>query len=347
MPVYLPRTYGELDEAHALPDGAMLLFGDGWAAVLHPTDGNLERFAPPPGGRVGRVTVADDGLVALTVTGATATFLLDIPRHAWLRMEASPCPWAALAALPGRRFLSAGPGCAAILDAATEQWRRIEPVPADLYTSAVVTSSDDLLLIGGCFPQDQGGGSAIDAVVRLDPGTGTWNTVGHLIEGRAAAGTLRLGDAQVLVVSGCRSCEWCGLSADSNVSSYELLRPDGTRSTSTHLPDSRMGFSLLRLSDGRIVALGGGYADNHESPPAALFSASGGYLGPGPPLLHRRTNFGAVPLADGRVLVFGGIEVRDYQTWPGEVWSDDGPTCPPTSGVSHAFTGATSPPPGL
>jgi N-acetylneuraminic acid mutarotase len=135
-----------------------------------------------------------------------------------------------------------------------------------------------------------------------------------------------LADGRVLVAGG---LVWgAGNNTQTWTERSELYDPaTGTWSATGSLQGRRLGHSLTRLSDGRVLAAGG-VRFQYESPlnTAELYSpAQGTWQQLSGTMQTARTDHQAVLLADGRVLVEGRGSAELFAASGGGTWSPTGP----------------------
>lgn len=149
--------------------------------------------------------------------------------------------------------------------------------------------------LAGC-----GGGSDDSA----DPGA--WRTVGTFTtSGQASADTA---DGSVIVTGGSRG---------ERVLSRAVDRFDPAARRFVRIGEmaaGRSGHRLLRLADGRVMAVGGATSEN-VAPFAEWIDERSGATGHAGALVLPRNWHAAVVLADGRVLVVGGLGRNSAELW--------------------------------
>ena len=195
---------------------------------------------------------------------------------------------------------------------------------------ATATLLDDgrVLVVGGSDGQANG----VALVELYDPGSGAFTAPGRLTTVRTSDTATRLKDGRVLVVGG-------GDATLNVLASAELFSPGGTASASpgpsatpastpsypgTFTPTGSLGpgrawHTATRLSDGRVVVVGGSTGGSVGDPTAGsrslasakIYDPTTGAFAPTGSLATARARHTATLLADGRVLVVGGREERD------------------------------------
>ncbi|MCZ4500632.1 MAG: Kelch domain protein [Marmoricola sp.] len=158
-------------------------------------------------------------------------------------------------------------------------------------------------------------------------GSGTLLDAPALHEARAGAGTVLLADGRVLVVG--------GISGAHALRSAEIYDP-ATKTWTTTQPMSvpRGQPTLLRLKDGRVIAVGGESSDlKHDLRSAEIYDPKTGSWRRTAPMRHARVDEAAEVLPNGSVLVAGGLDgTKSLST--SEIWN-------PRTGRWHA--GASMP----
>jgi len=152
--------------------------------------------------------------------------------------------------LPSGAFL-VGRNSGAFLPTGSTQWEQLPMPSRDARQSCIVPgSATSVLIIGGY------GGTAID---EYDSLTGTWTTWGQeLPEKREGPSCAKLGD-QVFIVGGYNreTNDYDGATIILNLQSKEFRRGGD-------LTWERHNHQIAALSNGRLLAFGGGYAGDDE-----------------------------------------------------------------------------------
>ena len=215
-----------------------------------------------------------------------------------------------VASLPGGLVLLAGGWAGSTVTAATELFdprtRRSRAGPAlsaAKADQAVATLADGRILLAGGYD----GRAAVGSIDLFDPADHSLRQLGTLAVARAGAGAALLPDGRVLVAGG-GSNGPAGLRAEA---SAEIVDPASGMSRHTgSLADARYKHAIVRLPNGKILAIGGsderdsrGKLDSIESydPASGRFTIAGRTAA-------RRYKIGSsvVVLGDGRVLIAGG-----------------------------------------
>jgi len=141
-------------------------------------------------------------------------------------------------------------------------------------------------------------------LIYVEPGAGEWAPTGFLTGDPSELGygtspkAIRLPDGSVLMIAGAGS---------------EIYRPDTTdwSPTRSGLGQRRLAPAAVSLSDGRVLASGGGDgspSSNDGLATAEIYDPRGSQWTPTPtPMTRQRKEHTATLLKDGRVLVVGGL----------------------------------------
>lgn len=164
---------------------------------------------------------------------------------------------------------------------------------------------DGRVLVTGGEGKD---GAPLAAVERVDPVRGRVDALPPMALPRARHAALRLEDGSVLLVG--------GLTGSAGKTAPEArcarLDPQNGRSLPVaSLPEPRVGAALDRLTDGRVLLVGGWNAEGALAS-SLFFDPRKGAFQPGPTLLWGRADTALLPLDRGRALVVGGgLEVAE------------------------------------
>jgi len=173
---------------------------------------------------------------------------------------------------------------------------------------------------------------ALALVLPQEGQAGTWAFTGSLNTARSGE-TILLPNGKVLVAGG-----WAD---NAPLKSCELYNPaTGLWSSTGSMNEGRTEFALVRLSNGKVLAIGGrglnGDLEIITLKSCELYDPDTGLWGPIGPLAVERSMFCATLLANGRVLVAGGtyydtvnhnwVELNSAELYnPGTgLWSDTG-----------------------
>ena len=143
-----------------------------------------------------------------------------------------------------------------IFDPRTSSWAQATPLAADRAAHTAQLLQDGRVLVSGGWGA-AGMRSDGDALL-YDPKTDSWTVTQPMISRRSFAQSVQLRDGRVLVVGGMLPGD--GIT-QTMTSSTEIYDPDSktwTAAAETH--QALFGFSLVSLSNGRVLAIGGATA---------------------------------------------------------------------------------------
>jgi hypothetical protein len=137
-----------------------------------------------------------------------------------------------------------------------------------------------------------------------DPGTGTWTSVGPMVEARAGFTATLLHDGMVLVVGGSKDSTG-GFAPDG---SAELYNPNSRSWSATgSMLEGRDGFTATLLASGKLLVAGGTTSlDGAADASAELYDPISGSWASTGAMFEARVAAAAALLPDGEVLVAGG-----------------------------------------
>jgi hypothetical protein len=160
---------------------------------------------------------------------------------------------------------------------------------------------DGRVLIAGGTAAGTGGRFGLETAELYDPKTGTFSPTGSMTIARVDHTATLLADGRVLIVGGLGPTI---MSGSDRLASAELYDPtEGTFRATGSLVVPRYTHTATRLTDGRVLIVGGGSGDG---PWAELYDPNlGTFHVTGSPMDFREYHTAAL-LADGRVLVAGG-----------------------------------------
>jgi hypothetical protein len=190
---------------------------------------------------------------------------------------------------------------AELFDPATSAWTTTGSMAAARQQlAAVVLTNGKVLVTGGLGP----GGAVVGSAELYNPATGSWSPAGSLSVARFAHSATLLKTGQVLVTGGC-TVSAC--SAPTAVS--ELFDPTtNTWSTTGALNTARSYHNAVRLSDGRVLAIGGLASGATAS--SELYHPATGTWSVAASANYPRYLSTANLLPSGKVLVAGGASGR-------------------------------------
>jgi hypothetical protein len=190
---------------------------------------------------------------------------------------------------------------AELFDPATSAWTTTGSMAAARQQlAAVVLTNGNVLVTGGFGP----GGAVVGSAELYNPATGRWSPAGSLSIPRFAHSATLLKTGQVLVIGGCTVSGCSALTAVS-----ELFDPTtNTWSTTGALNTARSYHSAIRLSDGRVLAIGGLASGATAS--SELYHPATGKWSVAASANSPRYLSTADLLPSGKVLVAGGVTTR-------------------------------------
>jgi hypothetical protein len=317
QPVRIELTRGGVLESRidgpravALPDGRVLVYGQGPETIFDPATGSFGSASLGP--------IVDP--------------------------EAFVHPSGRVLLVGSTDFDGVGPRTIGFFDPKTSATTVIAEVPDALFAEALAVLDDGrLLMTGGAF--DAGQGLAAQATVRVfDPATGASTELAPLAQPRNRHSMVVLEDDRILIVGG------FGLADEAlEVEIYDLGTGRSDTIGLISPVRALTAGSAIELADGRVL-VPGGLLDRQFCGDSVLgaqatwiFDPASDALTPGPHLPHPVEQ--AVALRDGRFMVFGihtaapqgcASEERSLQPWIGVVDPDTGltlETLDPTTGI--------------
>jgi hypothetical protein len=177
-----------------------------------------------------------------------------------------------------------------------------------------------VLVIGGNHERNgQIEGPILDAEV-WDPTTGAF-TVEPALAGLAPDTATLLDDGRVLLVGDLARAWGDQHTGESPEPSAAVWNPSSGALEATDAPSAwRVGSAAARLSDGRVLVVGGNDWDEESVPDAELYDPTTDAFTPAGSLTAGRFLSTATLLLNGRVLVVGGLGRGDVGTKEAEVW---------------------------
>ena len=176
--------------------------------------------------------------------------------------------------------------------------------------------NDSRVLVAGGTDSNGGGGAAVATAELYDPSTGRFTSTGTMSSDRANHTATLLASGEVLIVGG-----WNGHGADAaddppwDPLFAELFEPSsGSFKTSGSMSTTRIEPAATRLSDGKVLMLGGipALQNLHAQPPvpiyAELYDPATNAFSPVANIDLSQGSYTATLLTNGQVLVAGGQE---------------------------------------
>lgn len=195
---------------------------------------------------------------------------------------------------------------AELYDPETGNWTETGSMAVPRFKHAAVRlTSGEVLVVGGTSvePSDR---QPLASAEIYNPTTGIWRGVGRLTTAREQVRAVLLADDRVLVTGGA----FGPFGKYTALKSTEIFDPDTERWTETGaLETARTQFSLTRLSDGRVLAVGGVRRFPAALSSAEVFDPALGAWASAGSMTSGRWNHRAVLLPSGEVLVVGGCDV--------------------------------------
>jgi hypothetical protein len=189
-------------------------------------------------------------------------------------------------------------------------------VPRVLHTATLLNNGK--VLVAGGTDSSGGGGAAVPSAELYDPASGTFSFTGSMLTDRAQHTATLLPSGEVLIAGG-----WNGHRVDAaddppwDPLFAELFDPsNGTFRSTGSMSTTRIGHKAVRLSDGKVLMLGGiPIPQNiHEQPPspayAELYDTETGAFSPLTNISLQQSGYTATLLTNGQVLITGGAEAN-------------------------------------
>jgi hypothetical protein len=196
--------------------------------------------------------------------------------------------------------------------------------------TATLLADGRVLLAGGYGGPGGGYDTALDSAALYDPSTNTFSPTGPLNRARGLHTATLLSDGRVLIAGG-GPASWTP-SVGAYLDSVELYDPaTGLFSDAGSMTMPREDHTATRLSDGRVLFVGGNDLGDHAVASAEIYDPTTGTFSPTGSMVTARGFHTATLLADGRVLVAGG----DPAAWSDSAFIASAEIYDPTTG---AFT---------
>ena len=172
------------------------------------------------------------------------------------------------------------------------------PEPRAQFASEVL--EDGKVLVAG----GQSTGAPLSSARLYDPQANTWSPAGAMSAVRLFTGdaSVRLDDGRVLVAGG-----YSSTSPETATAASDLYAPaSNTWSVTGSMAVARYDHNLVKLGDGRVMAIGGASGGSALAS-AEVFDPQSGTWSPAPSMSTARKQASATLLPSGRVLVAGGF----------------------------------------
>lgn len=184
-----------------------------------------------------------------------------------------------------------------IYDPTADTWTRVAPAPGSADGDAILLSDGRVVILVGVARA----GGAVSILTAFDPVSGSWGRVARLPERRGLPTVTRLSGRDFLITGGSLP-----IGEGPPTSERDAWRYDAATDTWITLPrmrDHGFGHSATRLSDGRVLIVGG-------RRPELFDPSTNSWLAAGETSDVDRDSHQAVTLLDGRVLVVGRSSCR-------------------------------------
>lgn len=167
---------------------------------------------------------------------------------------------------------------------------------------AMVVLDDGRVMAAGGIAQ----GQVLSSVELFDPAAGVWTDAPSLRESRFDFALVKLGDGRVLAAGGAAIGPQGGVAA---LATAEIFDPKlaGWVSAGPMLT-ARSNLSSARLTDGRVLVVGGAGGQGRDSADAEIFDPAVALFTRASPMARARQDASATLLADGSVLIAGGSD---------------------------------------
>jgi hypothetical protein len=233
----------------------------------------------------------------------------------------------------GRVFVAGGETAARDMIAAAEifdpvhgDWSDAPPLPAPRSNDVAVLLRDGrVLLAGGGRSAPIGQPSSLEvtgSALLFDPATQSFATTGALLTPRSHFQAVLLDSGEVLAVGGgaatthadCNGVPNCGPIADPLASAERFDPGTGTWRAAAPMKTARYSFTLTRLADGRVLAVGGVNAtvpSGTSTRTAEIYDPSADAWTDAAPLpVPDREHHSAILLDSGSVMIAGGKQAN-------------------------------------
>ena len=197
-------------------------------------------------------------------------------------------------------------------DPANGQWTIGEDLLVARRGHSSTLLADGRVLVAGGVVCCTGNGEIFTAAAEIfDPATGRFQATDPLRQARGFHRATLLADGRVLIGGG---FGLTGATDFATLAASEIFDPmTGTFSVTGALQVARAAHSVLLLSDGQVLAVGGISAEASAGiSETELFDAYTGKWNAGPPLDPASVGVTATLLGNGKVLLFGGEDANGF-----------------------------------
>ena len=279
------RTIVPPDEVAAMPDGRVLVLGQGaigaspWvsAEIFDPRTGRSTLVAKPGGTLVAPVPLPD-GRFVIFEDGLDRVSIVNPADGSEVRAEHPPFGGyvgASVALADGRVLLiqDFGEGmrtpalpvrqAVAIFDPATLRYTSVAPLPAARMAFSTTLLPDGTVLFVGGAAADATASDATPSTMawRFHPATGTFAPTGPLLQPRWMHGAALMADGRVLIAGGSSRAIAGGMLPEADLSAErttEIYDPaTGRFAPGPGMADARVSPAVETLADGSILVVGG------------------------------------------------------------------------------------------
>lgn len=194
---------------------------------------------------------------------------------------------------------------AEIYDSRTEKWNPAGSMASRRFKHASARLADGRILVAGGTATEPSKDPPLAGAEIYDPISGGWSQTGSLSQAREQSIAAVLNDGRVLVAGGAVG----NFGSYRSLASAEIYNPEtGTWSSTGAMAQDRVQFAMVRLPDGRVLAIGGVSRPSGTALASAeIYDPATGSWTPAGTMETRRWNHRALPLPSGDVLVVGGF----------------------------------------
>lgn len=165
-----------------------------------------------------------------------------------------------------------------------------------------VVLKDGRILVAGGFT---GGVTTLTNVDIYDPASGVWVAAASMTASRYIGTVALLSDGRVLAAGGRQNLN---NASPVDIATSEIYDPATNAWTPTGpMPQVIDGAQTFVRPDGKVLAVGGGFANGVHTAATALYDPAAGTWSAGPSMSTPRISAAGVTLKDGRYLIAGGV----------------------------------------
>ena len=226
-------------------------------------------------------------------------------------------------------------GTAELMDPRTLEWTLTGELAHKRRSPALIQFADGRVLAAGGTGEQK---VPIASVEIWDPATGEWAGGADMALARDSMGVALLKDGRLLVAGGVGIDERGYLIT--SLAEAETFDPaTGEWTAAAPMAEARVNHTATRLTDGRVLAVGGGGVDGPYSNTAEIYDPAADAWSEAASLSAGRAFHSATLLPDGRVLIVGGkgkVTLAEVYDPAADAWSGAGETELPRA--EHAAT---------